>query len=123
MGSGWRGAQGAKEVERQLSLCRVSSWKVSVVRKDWKVGAKEIAQARWAPEEVVVACPLETLMGEKPGWQKSNKKRWLKRPSLIMAVTMLTYRSRGISKKRVSRGGPYSERGEKLCPAEEQGAK
>ena len=38
-----------------------------VVRKDWKV--EEMAQTRWVPEEVV-ARPLETLMGEKPRWQK-----------------------------------------------------
>ena len=40
--------------------------------------------------------------------------RWLKQPSLIMAVTTLTYRSRDISKKRVSRGGPNTDCGEKL---------
>ena len=44
-----------------------------VVRKDWKVVAEE-AQTRWAPEEVV-ARPPETLVGEKPRWQKSNPGR------------------------------------------------
>ena len=42
-----------------------------VVRKDWKAAAEGMAQARWAPEKVV-ARPLETLMGVKSNWQKSN---------------------------------------------------
>ena len=33
--------------------------------------AEEMAQERWAPEEVV-ARPIETLMGERPQWQKSS---------------------------------------------------
>ena len=58
-----------------------------VVRKDRKVVTEEMAQARWAPKEVV-ARPLETPMGEKPRWQKSNpgkeeagvaSERWLSR--------------------------------------------
>ena len=42
-----------------------------VVRKDWKVVAEGMAQARWAPEEVG-ARPLEILMGVKPMWQTSS---------------------------------------------------
>ena len=42
-----------------------------VVRKHWKAAAEGMAQARWAPEEVV-ARPLEKLMGGKPRWQKSS---------------------------------------------------
>ena len=39
----------------------------------------------------------------------------LERPSLIMAVNMLTYRSRDIAKKRVNRGGPTTQNGERSC--------
>ena len=49
----------------------VESLGTEVVRKDWKEVAEEMAQARWAPEEVV-ARPPETLMREKPRWQKSS---------------------------------------------------
>ena len=42
-----------------------------VAHKDSQVVAEETAQERWAPEEVV-GRPLETLMGEKPRWQKSS---------------------------------------------------
>ena len=42
-----------------------------VERKNLKVVAEEMGQARWAPEGGL-ARPLETLMGERPKWRKSN---------------------------------------------------
>ena len=57
------------------------------VRKGWKVVAEWTAQGKWAPEGGV-AHLLETQMGEKPEWQKSNpgkeearvaSRKWLSR--------------------------------------------
>ena len=53
-----------------------------VVRKDWKAVMEGMAQARWAPEEVV-ARPIETLTGEKqkssPGKRKMPSRRFAER--------------------------------------------
>ena len=47
-----------------------------VVRKDWKVVAQEMAQTRWAPEEVV-APPPETLREAKvakvQSWKRGSR--------------------------------------------------
>ena len=49
-------------------------WRGHRLRKDWKAVVGEMAQVGRAPEEVVAHQP-EKLMGEKPGWQKSNPGR------------------------------------------------
>ena len=64
----WRVAamEGAAQVVESLGTEKV--------RKNWKAAAEGMAQASWAPEDVV-ARPLEILMGRMPKWQKSNPEK------------------------------------------------
>ena len=95
-------------------MAKVQSWKrgskscLTVVAEPWKVRVRFPNVIKDTNAQASTTT-LGGILGHThsavwPSRRNTSWPMWLKRPSLAVAVTMLAYQSRGISKKRVSRG-------------------